>query len=204
VPEGARCVQDNLKLNVRDIVPSLLAANMIGRLQVRYLHKDGVEPEGKAAKRAKLNEGKVGKKTGCMWTGELDRRQGHLNADCAFQPVACLNQGCAKVVLRCDLVSHQEKCPKRVVKCTHCHCALAHDIMSTHEAQCLSRRVPCRQVCGISIAAKDVAHHESVCPKMIVTCPYAEVGCGQEMARADLDQHALDPAHMQLLLAAVV
>jgi hypothetical protein len=39
---------------------------------------------------------------------------------------------------------------------------------------------------------------------MIVTCPYAEVGCGKKMARADLDQHALDPSHMQLLLAAVV
>jgi hypothetical protein len=42
-----KCPFDNLKLNIKDIVPCLLAAKMIARLKVRCLHKgSGTQTQG--------------------------------------------------------------------------------------------------------------------------------------------------------------
>jgi hypothetical protein len=39
---------------------------------------------------------------------------------------------------------------------------------------------------------------------MIVTCPFARVGCRAKVAREDLERHSADPSHTQLLLDAVM
>jgi hypothetical protein len=177
-----KCPFDNLKLNIEDIVPCLLAAKMIARLKVRCLHKgSGAQgqllTEGKAAKRAKLNGGQPCKPVGCGWTGELDRRQAHLDADCTFQLIPCSNDGCTKQKRRCDILGHQQHCSKRVQKCQHCAVGFAHDNLPAHETQCSHRVALCRRGCGIAFAIRRVDGHEaSVCPKMIVKCPFARVG----------------------------
>merc|ERR1712194_5605 len=75
------------------------------------------------------------------------------------------------------------------------------DLLSTHMRRCRFWSVSCPAGCGEQMMRKDVAAHETICPRIVVACPIC-----QELVK-DLDAHQADPEtkdrHLQLLLRKV-
>ncbi|KAL9954839.1 hypothetical protein ACROYT_G042420 [Oculina patagonica] len=168
-------------------------------------------------------------KEGCEWTGELKEKEEH-QLKCKKFPVNC-PRSCGKVIPREE--TKVAICPEEVVKCTHLscretmarkslkehvtttcqwrmirceHCSMQHLAceQSDHQANCKRFPVDCPNNCGEGIPREEMeAHSDTVCPMVIVSCPFAEMDCQTKVRRSELGSHVQTATSDHLDLARV-
>ncbi|XP_072043538.1 uncharacterized protein [Amphiura filiformis] len=72
---------------------------------------------------------------GCKAKVQLEHYKTHIS-DCDFVQINCMNTGCAKVVFRKNMYSHEKECQYRLVQC--------------------------KRGCGLPVASKDASNHKCV------------------------------------------
>ena len=127
---------------------------------------------------------------GCEWVGKLRELDEHLN-DCNHQEISCTNQ-CDGRFCRHQLANHLAlDCPQRVIECPHCgneakYCF----IWGEHMSVCLHCPVPCpNEQCEEIVKQGNLQSHRATCPKEIIRCPYADIGCSVPLFRDRVEDH---------------
>ncbi len=139
---------------------------------------------------------------GCTWAGELGSLEEHTTK-CDFDEVSCTNN-CSSKVLRRDLEKHVvDECPKRKHKCPHCDLEGEYsNITTTHLEQCPNVTTTCpNEGCNVQAKGYEMDDHRTSCPKEVVKCSYAEVGCKKAMKREKLSNHKSEQVERHLQLA---
>ena len=133
---------------------------------------------------------------GCRWQGNLGNVNVHTNADCDYQFVVCLNEGCNVEIESRHLLDHvQYECPERMYNCPFCTKEDTYlEVTTTHFTECEDMPLSCPSRCGrCGLVRRNMAHHLSEdCPNELVSCTYAISGCQQIVKRKDLQQHLQD------------
>lgn len=116
----------------------------------------------------------------------------HL-ARCSKLVVCCPNHanGCETMIQREHMEEHCTICPKRHHICPYCKMEGSYDFISAeHTIECPEMRVTCHTpLCKEKIKQCDMKQHLQVCSKMVVNCPYDNIGCTGVMKREDLEKH---------------
>eukprot|EP00047_Mylnosiga_fluctuans_P007010 m.250562 g.250562 ORF g.250562 m.250562 type:complete len:276 (+) comp16771_c0_seq1:385-1212(+) len=73
------------------------------------------------------------------------------------------------------------------VVCPQCTAEVARGNMSVHLKMCPERRYRCHRRCGVVMRPEEVDAHDSVCPKMLVPCPFSN--CPGMYIRSDMETH---------------
>lgn len=126
----------------------------------------------------------------CSWLGSLKDLQGHLDC-CEFQKVPCENN-CGVSLLRKDLAAHlAEDCEKRIMECQFCKMQIVHRNLEEHSSKCSKFPVLCPNGCSDADMPREKLedHLQFECPKFIVKCPFANLGCNFEGERTDVNRH---------------
>lgn len=112
---------------------------------------------------------------------------------CPKLVVKCPNHenGCSTMIRRENLEEHCLTCPKRHHVCPHCKLQGSYDfIVGEHTVECTEIRVTCSTpLCKERIRQHDVKQHLKVCPKVVVSCPYYDIGCTTVFKREDMEKH---------------
>ncbi|XP_022804797.1 TNF receptor-associated factor 4-like isoform X2 [Stylophora pistillata] len=126
----------------------------------------------------------------CGWTGELRNKEVHLRS-CPVHQVLCSNKNCGVIVIRRLLKQHETlRCVWRILQCTHCSESHPACKMPEHFKQCNKFPVTCPNNCGRSVSRDMVSTHtEDECPRTILSCPFARVGCKQKVQRQEMESH---------------
>ena len=138
---------------------------------------------------------------GCMWKGELRRADTHHN-QCPHRIVSCPNH-CKNIVQSKHLPQHlQEQCNKRQTRCTYCGLVgLYFFITADHLNMCPDYRINCpNKGCCEKPKRKDMELHCRRCPKKMVSCRYADLGCDHMCPRDDMLKHNTKNVHSHLHL----
>ena len=93
---SATCPIDREATVRRDLNDSLIARNLVGRLESRCSESE------------------------CGWTGPLERHRRHVDVDCSHTVVPCLFQGCLHRCPRAERDEHESSCDYRPVDCEQC------------------------------------------------------------------------------------
>jgi len=144
---------------------------------------------------------------GCETVLEFKNKEEH-EASCQYALMECPLE-CGTSVLSKDLDEHQEsKCPMRRVKCSNVGCEKNMPLALLdihHRNDCKYVKVQCKQ-CFKDLVRKGLHEHiDNNCPETLVTCPYHECGCCEQIPRKLLLSH-LDKntkLHLQLVLKIV-
>ena len=125
---------------------------------------------------------------------DLKRKQlvdGTHSEVCPLQPLTCAK--CMADLVRKELVSHNQSCPKRIVPCGYCHQGIPYDELQVHVKEvCGEYPEGCPKKCNKDaeqLKRKDLIMHAEICPLEPVMCPYYEVGCETEVVRKELSSH---------------
>ncbi|XP_022804795.1 TNF receptor-associated factor 4-like [Stylophora pistillata] len=118
---------------------------------------------------------------GCKWTGELRNKEVHLG-NCPFHRLPCNNSKCQERVQRRHIKQHEnEECPWRILNCSYCSDPYPECEMQDHIKECKKFPMTCPNSCGSSIPRDEVSTHtKDECPRTILPCPFARVGCTQK------------------------
>ena len=111
------------------------------------------------------------KKSGCGWEGELGDVEAHVGC-CPKQPWRCLH--CAFIGLREGGEEHLRVCEQFPVACPN-RCETGH------------------------VQRARVQQHLLECPLEIVSCEYAEMGCGVRLPRSEMREHVRESSQDHLL-----
>ena len=141
-------------------------------------------------------------KSGCTWRGEIQAAEKHHNT-CSHRIIPCPNK-CSERIQKKDLTNHlRAQCPNRIAMCTHCGESGAYAyISSSHLESCPDLRIECpNKDCQEKLKRRDMAAHKQKCPKEMVSCEYAHLGCMCVCLREDMFQHSKQQvdAHLQLV-----
>ena len=142
------------------------------------------------------------KKEGCKWEGELRHAETHHDS-CPYRHVECPNQ-CTEAVRSMDLQQHLEtQCPNRLAKCSHCKQVGKHAYISTnHLEDCPDLQTDCPNGgCPKRPKRKNMGAHHQQCPKEIISCEYAKLGCKHVCLREDITDHNEEQVQGHLRLA---
>ena len=137
---------------------------------------------------------------GCDWVDNFGRVSQHLATDCNYEMKKCPNVQCEVTVPKEHLVTHQNRlCLWRDDKCPCCFSLAGrpilrphHDIITGHHCECLSWPVRCPNSCKPYLTLRRCTvdkHVKDKCPKTVVECTFAEVGCKVKVKRKDMAQH---------------
>ena len=141
------------------------------------------------------------KEKGCIWIGEINDLENHLEKsdDCQHVDVRCPD--CSTELERHHLMSHlKNECPLQVIDCPFCSITGERRFIEgpQHKVDCY---VPCPNKCGIErISGEDMDEHQKICPLAIVQCGYHTMGCGYSMVRRDMEAHDKENIHEHLQL----
>ncbi|PFX17392.1 TNF receptor-associated factor 4 [Stylophora pistillata] len=126
----------------------------------------------------------------CEWTGELRDKEVHLRS-CPFHQVLCSNNNCDTKIQRRLLKQHENiACIWRILQCTYCSEPHPACKMQEHMTQCNKFPETCPNNCGRSISRDMVSTHtKDECPRTIISCPFARVGCKQKVERQEMESH---------------
>ena len=125
---------------------------------------------------------------GCQWNGTVEEYQRHFES-CQFVTVVCSN-GCLEKVIKCNLEDHKKGCRRREHECSICkETGPYEDMISEHPAVCPEVKVLCGNRCGTKLLRHQLVAHRTTCPKEVVPCSYATVGCSATVLRKDLQEH---------------
>ena len=141
----------------------------------------------------------------CKWKGTCGRLDGHLDNECACEPVTCPTQGCGALVPRGEMATHQQfvclqSCPNSKPKAEGsdggekdtCQVRLSRNDLIDHlKYHCKLRRTHCPNAsCEVSTAFNRMPAHLEICPYSPVSCP---LQCGAPaLTRQSLDTHKRD------------
>ena len=111
------------------------------------------------------------KKSGCGWEGELG-----------------------------DVEAHVGRCPKQPWRCPHCAFAGLQEGGEEHLRVCEQFPVVCPNRCETGhVQRARVQQHLLECPLEIVSCEYAEMGCGVRLPRSEMREHVRESGQDHLL-----
>ena len=131
---------------------------------------------------------------GCKWKGPFSNLEKHLNDECAFIQVKCINDGCKEIRLRKDLDSHLILCDKTAnvigAKCKLCNNEFNIKDIPKHLNNCPEITVECIKGCGKKLKKKEMKEHLNIiCPVELVKCPFWDKGCKTIIKRKYLEDH---------------
>lgn len=138
----------------------------------------------------------------CQWTGDLDSLEDHKTR-CEYAEIQCINN-CGQTLLRGTLDAHlSEHCPLRNYTCPHCQqVGKYREVTGDHVRECPDIRTDCPNPgCTFNSERKNIETHRMECPKEVVTCPSAKVGCSWMALREELERHNRESIdhHMDLI-----
>jgi len=84
-------------------------------------------------------------------------------------------------------------CDQRPYTCQYCndYKSTFKDVMRNHKVKCKHRPTFCPNRCGESILQVDMIHHlQNDCPKAVIKCDFAPLGCKDHMARCEYHNHS--------------
>ena len=116
------------------------------------------------------------KKRGCTWSGELQLVEKHLKVECSImEETKCMycGQFGSYAYISSD---HWEECPDLTIDCPN-------------------------SGCGVKPKRKSLEAHRQQCPKEMVCCEYADLGCEHVCLREESLQHSKQQVHFHLHLA---
>ncbi len=87
---------------------------------------------------------------GCSWNGALEDAIQHKK-QCPMEMLGCTNSNCCAKVYRCEMATHQERCPHKSELCTHCTKPVKVVDMVLHLGICPKKSVNCPNNCGENI-----------------------------------------------------
>lgn len=145
------------------------------------------------------------RRSGCTWEGELQEYREH-SLCCQFDLVCCPNRcSSQQFLLRKDTQDHLKwECPSRVTECEHCGASGKFSFIATdHLDHCPRCVVECE--CGKSYVRGEKRFHYASCPKAVIRCKYAELGCDVMLRREEMEKHNEEAlAHLHLGLETAV
>ena len=111
------------------------------------------------------------KKSGCVWKGKLG-----------------------------DVEAHVGRCPKQPWRCPHCAFVGLREGGEEHLRVCEQFPVACPNRCETGhVQRARVQQHLLECPLVIVSCEYAEMGCGVRLPRSEMRDHVRKSGQDHLL-----
>ena len=138
---------------------------------------------------------------GCEFVGEL----GQHDATCDFSLLPCPNKctdqhNKTTTVLRKDMEKHAMECPKRPYECPHCKETGDYQERTTkHLQECAKMEDVCpNEGCTERALRCDLPKHREECPRQLVLCKYAYLGCEVTLPREEMTDHQKTPHHYQL------
>jgi hypothetical protein len=176
-----------------------LVDNIMGKMQVRCIHGRDVSTNPK--KKIKMH--KYGPSTYCHWTGSHSEIIVHLERDCIFERVDCVNKdkGCCAKLTRREMEDGSHACS---AVCPDCKDTFHVQTMSDHKSICTERKTGCvHPGCGAKVLRKDMYSHEAACVHAPLDCPFAVHGCTVgKIRRRAMKRHQVDAAVAHSLLLA--
>ncbi|CAB9502490.1 TNF receptor-associated factor 2 [Seminavis robusta] len=138
---------------------------------------------------------------GCSWTGPLRCLEDHQTKECHFTMITC--NLCQETIRASESNTHsQNECPQRMVTCPMCQDEdiKASTLVFHKDRMCPAALVTC-QLCQDQVQRRNLhSIHPGVCPKVLVPCPLAQLGCCHARdPREDLQAHCCNPEHLQLV-----
>ena len=111
-----------------------------------------------------------------------------LEHKCRYDLFKCDGPGCAQILPRGDLISHQSACQHMLLMCKHPECAYMGERgrMHIHMDECEYREAFCIG-CDVPLLAKEKSSHEMTCGSVPIKCPK---GCGQLLTREQMTVHS--------------
>ncbi len=141
------------------------------------------------------------KEPGCMWRGELEELENHLQwgeydpndiISCRYLQVSC-PKNCGKLVPRRDMDVHSHMaCKYRMKQCVCGKIDTADSIDTVHASkECVMRVVLCPNNCKMpGLRYKKLSDHmESECLLRMVLCEYESIGCDGWFHHKDSQAH---------------
>ena len=133
---------------------------------------------------------------GCQFVGEL----GQHDAICDFSLLPCPNkctdqQNKITTVMKKDMEKHTMECPKRQYECPHCKETGEYNERTTkHLEECASiiEDVCPNEGCTEKLLHCDLPKHRQECPRELVMCKYAYLGCDVTLPREEMTEHHKD------------
>lgn len=119
---------------------------------------------------------------GCNYRGTLRIvTEDHEPKKCQFRTVVCGD--CKTMVVFSHLPEHHE-----LDRCPLCSTQYFHCLTSKHRCKA------CLNGCGIMLemSPSSRADHDKICPNMVVTCKYADIGCMVTLSRKLMLEHEAD------------
>ena len=138
---------------------------------------------------------------GCEFVGEL----GQHDATCDFSLLPCPNKctdqhNKTTTVLRKDMEKHAMECPKRPYECPHCKETGDYQERTTkHLQECAKMEDVCpNEGCTEKPLRCDLPKHRQECPRQLVLCKYAYLGCDVTLPREEMTEHQKQQHHYEL------
>ena len=163
---NALCPIDREPLPQENIFPDNAVKLQINRLRVRCPHH----------------------KKGCTWVGDRSDKYAHMQT-CSHSYGKC--QQCGEAMALRLIKEHREVCPRRSVQCGFCGTTMPHCDLLDHKDVCPKMPVPCPNNCQRrAIPQEELEVHLSVtCPRQLVSCSLAALGCQERVERGQLSAH---------------
>ena len=138
---------------------------------------------------------------GCSWTGEIREKEKHLQIDCPYKSLECINE-CGESVLRCEASEHLDNlCPRRSAVCQHCgEIGEFDNISNDHLLKCPEYRIVCPNDCGKKFKQVKFDEHMDKCPEFEIPCDFRFAGCNILLKRKCMPQHLLEKLEHHLEL----
>ena len=149
------------------------------------------------------------KERGCVWTGQLQHLDAHLDVatgDCQYVDVECPKK-CVQKVQKRNVDTHlANECPNRDYRCPHCNFANKFHVVSKHFDVCLYYPLACPNRCGATFERDDLPDHMKMCRLEEVQCVFSDTGCQAKFIRENEDEHMDQNTqkHLALLPAATL
>lgn len=181
---STQCPLDRIEILADDLSPNILINNLLSKFKAPCDHE------------------------GCEWVGLISDMRKHLGTQCMKNPVDC-RFGCGFLAERKETLDHQLVCDKRLILCTNgCGEEIPHNLTSEHDNVCLKFPVSCENGCYVddigdddekgrfkkprrclTVPRSDLDLHYQVCPREVIRCTYASMGCTWKSKRSELNDH---------------
>ncbi|PJE79950.1 Chromosome partition protein Smc [invertebrate metagenome] len=100
---------------------------------------------------------------GCRSITELGQMLQHINNDCLYRQVSCVNDGCHVRMAIIMLNQHQETCDYALTCCPYCHDEIVMKQLEWHQQSCDLKPLPCPR-CHEEVSRNSTVTHCMECP----------------------------------------
>ncbi|KAF2120835.1 hypothetical protein BDV96DRAFT_513694 [Lophiotrema nucula] len=124
-------------------------------------------------------------KSGCDWVDQRANVHDHVMLYCEYTQVECPNHECRLAISQKDF---HKGCLHYTVSCEHCHTAMMKRDLEVGCVVSVSS-ISCPH-CAADLLRLDLkAHVKDICPKVVVPCQGAVVGCTLRAERTEVVEH---------------